>query len=349
MSNMNYGLYKRLTINFAVVDHVEILSMLALPQFKYTGARLEEHNSIKYYRTGFSVIKTSTFLSRYGALSSYKPTTDYVLLLSMSKDVAPNRRSILKTRNKVVAVFPIDIRLIREGDQVHSNIGLSLDPDKLEYNNVTFHMYSGVGELRAQTNEVREYKEQPQDLISELHSQLDPVFDRIGSIVRTSAIEIWDNENGRNALLSYIEKALTATGVYTDAATPFRIELGQALIAGKALREVKQDDVTWDSPEEYAYALQQAGGDVNKAKDIRRNEMRLKWLLDDCTLSQRLRALTVEEINNREDLTRPNITLAMTDRELDIWYKTDDKEHIAQIELDVLIRWRQENAEAKTQ
>lgn len=343
MSNLGYGMYKKLVVQFAVVEHADMLTMSALPQFKYAGSRIEDNNSLKYYKNGFTLIKTSSFLDIYSRATQLRPSTDYVLLLSVNKGVVPNKRTILKTRNRVMIAFPIDIRMVREGDRVQTSVGLSLNPDNLDYTSVSVNMYTGVGELVAKTVEMREYKEIPEDFVGELSTQLDPIFERIGSTVRNSAVDVWNDIEGSKKMLDFIERALAKTGLYSSFATGFRKRLGEALIAGGGSRAVSVDDVSWDTPEEMKYMVDQAGGNVEVAKGMRRNEIRLKWLLDDCTFDRRLVELTRDEIDNKVDLTRPNITCAMTDDEIGTWYDLTDVESLAELELMVLNRWRVAN------
>lgn len=333
-----YGLYKKINVRFSVTENVDMISMLGQPALKYSSSYVED-GFIKYYKNGFTLMKTSEFSNKLGRTCSIRPSTDYVLLASMSSDVVPNGKAIIKTRNRVAMVLPVDVRMVQDGDKTYTNIGLSLDINRIDVNQLVINLYNGQGELTGRTVEVREYVEDPDDIVSDLNRQLDPIFDVIGSVVRSSSVKIWEDERGAQAMITFIEKALIKAGLYTVGADQFRKALGEALISGATVRKCNIDDVIWDSKEDMDYMINECSGDIDMAKELRKGELRLKQMLDNMDLKARLQELTRDEVNNKDNLRRPNITLAMTDDEIDRYYKSDDKEELATLELTVLERW----------
>lgn len=332
----HYGLYKKLTIQFKVVENREALQALGLPQSKYISAHREFGSSVKYYKNGFSLMKTAEFNFNYGKDIAVPPTSDYVLLASLNKNVAPDHRCIIKTRNKVALILPVEIIVVKDGSRVHTNIGLSLNPETLEYGSLSVDMHKGTAEMMVKTSEFREYREKAEDIIPILENELEPLFTTMGEIVRRSSVNIWANEECRNAMLGFINRCLARADVYSPNASDFRILLGRSLLEG--FSEVESDEVAWDSDEERLQALHEAGGDVEKAKSARKIQLRLKWLLDDLTPDQRLAELTRDEMRNHTDMAKPGIFTGMTDPELTDWFAADPLE-AQEIEDKVYQRW----------
>lgn len=336
----HYGLYKTIGIKFSVIANNDLLNLLTNPAFKYSSCTYENYN-LKYYKNGFTLMKTSDFIEKYAKITPSRPASDYVVLFSMNSSVVPNGTTILKTRNRVSLVAPVELRLVQDGERSYTNVGVSLDPSNIEFSQALINVYTGDGTMIGRTAEMRAYVENVSDFVQELEKEVIPIFDRIGSVIRHSARASWSDPKNHPTLLSFIERALTKTGIYLAEAEDARKQLAEALMGGIAVKQVEIDDVTWDSKEDMEYALREVNGDIMKAKEIRRGELRLKHLLDDCTFEQRLKELTREEVENRADMLRPNITLAMKEPEIDIYYRLTDKEDIAELELKVINRWRE--------
>lgn len=344
---MHYGLYKKLTISFAVVENRDVLPATLLPHSKYVGARRIDSSNVKYHKNGFTLMRTKEFVNKYhGDIGADIPMdTDYVLLLSLNRAVAPNRRSIFKTRNKTAAVFPIEIRSVKDGVRVYTDVGLSIDPATIDYSMLTLNIYNGYGEITANTEDTRDYKEKAEDIIPVLSEQIEPVFDMMGSIVRRAPVNIWESATCRTAMMGFINRCLNKADIYSAKAEQFRIELAQHLMTTVSTShgKVVSGEVTWDSEEDRLAALHEANGDVERAKTMRAGQIRLKWLLDERSFEQRLCELTREEMDNTLDLTQPGIFTAMTDLELNEWYSTLDSTRAAEIEAVAFKRWEKAN------
>lgn len=336
MSN-HYGLYKNIVIRFAVIDK-EQLHLLNVPAFKYKASQIED-SQVKYYKNGFNLVKTSEFIKELSNVGSIRPKTDYVLYISLNSAVIPNGYNIIKTRNRVFMVAPVEIHMVNDGDRAFGNVGLSLDPKSFDNNMLVLNFFTGQGTMTVKTVEMREYKENVSDILTEISDELDPIFDRIGAIVRKSAERAWTDQSASQKLITFIERALAKTGIYSSEAENVRVLLGKSIIDGRSVYEFKVDDVKWESEEDMKFMLDQCNGDINAAKGLRRGEIRLRHLLDNCTLQERLKEMTRDEVMNTMEMNRPNITLVFTDDEIEKYYRLTDREELAQMELMGYERW----------
>jgi len=335
MSN-TFGIYKKIYLTFNALDNISLLPVLAEHPHKYVGARKEGRQILKYYRQGFSIKRIDEFLADHGQDTTYRPNSSYVLLLSMNRSTMANGSTVIKSRNKVQLVVPIEITSVRDGDRVFNDPGLSVDPTIFDNISLTVNVFTGQAELVAHVAEMKDYTEKPEDIVAAVRLAIDPVVEKLSLVLGDSVVAVWGTEEGETAMLQYVETFLAKTGLTNPLVTKSRVKLAERLMEGLSLAAVEEDDVQWDSPSDKAYDLKEAGGDVELAKARRRDVLRMKFLLDECSFDRRLVEMTREEIENTVDLNRPNITLAMTDEEVTTWYAGGDT---SEIEFTVLDRY----------
>ena len=337
MKPNTFGIYKKLTLTFLSTANVDILPVLAVPPHKYAGSRKEGTHLLRYYRAGFQLMRSDEFALEYGKQTSYRPTTTFVILLSMNRSTMPDGKRVIKIRNKVSLILPVDISSVRDGDNVYMNPGLSVDPKIFDYVMLSINIYTGAGDLHVQVAEVKDYIETTSDTVKAVQRAITPMLETASTALSESAVEVWQSPEGETMMLDYVMAMLTKIGLMNPLAEASREKLVQRLMVGET--GVVEDGVRWDSEGDRLSDIRDAGGDVDRAKENRRNMLRMRHLMDDLTLEQRLKELTRAEVENTVDLTRPNITMAMTDDEIDKWYASESTDATAELELIVLTRY----------
>jgi hypothetical protein len=331
-----FGIYKKLFLNFRVLEGTELLPILAELPHKYAGARREGRHALKYYRQGYKLMRMDEFVAEHGRETSYRPNAYFVLLLSMNRATIANGTSVIKSRNKVQLIIPIEITSVRDGSAIYPNPGLSIDPHMLDGISLTLNILAGTGEYAVHVAETRDYVENPDDIVSAIKVVLDPIIEKMEITLGESVVAVWQTETGETMMLNYIEEMLFKVGLRNPLVEKSRLKLASRLMEGLALAAVEEDDVQWDNPTDKAYDLKEAGGNMELAKTRRRAMIRMKFLLDECSFEQRLLEMTRAEIENTIDLNTPNITMAMTDEEVTEWFAGEDT---SELEFKVLDRY----------
>lgn len=301
-----FGIYKKLTLTFTARENDDLLPVLAVSPHKYVGSRKDGNSVLRYYRAGFQLMRSDEFVEKYGL----RPTTPFILLLSMNKDTMPDGKRVIKVRNKVSLILPIEISSVRDGDNVYLNPGLSIDPTIFDYVQLSVNIYTGVGEIIVKVAEMKDYIETTSDVIRSIQRSIDPVVDSLSLALQDNVVEVWRSPEGESLMIDYIMSMLTKTGLMNPLFENARENLAHRLLSTSSKETVSDD-----------------------------NMMRMRHLMDDLTFEQRLKELTREEVENTTDLTRPNITMAMTEDEIDEWFAKEGTDGGSELELIALTRY----------
>jgi len=312
---MEYGLYQKLSLYFEVTDKLDVLPMIRLPNVIYSNAKMVGTHVVKYYTLGINMMKTSDFQNDYGNISSFKPRTDHVLLLSVSQALEPNGVNILRRKNRTFLVFPVDLMSIRRNNEVYPNPGTAFNCDDFYIQSAHIDVYTGKITVEARTQAGKSYQETPRTIVSNVKMTFSPMLNELRKAKSTVITRAYQTKEGREGMVELFSEILNHGDIFLPIAKPVREQLIEILKSADAsdnngrnpthyypFKDGPDKDLWWPDRTDFEVKMRVNDDDLELVKKKRRAHLRLEQVLSiPLADGQRARAITWDEVKENPD------------------------------------------------
>lgn len=299
------GLIKKLTINVELLDNFEFLPYLYNLTTKYSQSQVVRGKSVSYFQHGHKLMYASDFVEKYKRVSNYKPTGDFVVLISVSSNLATNDKNIIRFSGGTFLVFSADVTSIRHLNEYYKNPGLAFNPNLLSLKGMTHKMGDRSIELKAWADQDIQFTTSPAYHVLTLERILDPVVTTALDLTRTLNVQhFYKDEETSDALVNVMKKIFLMFELFDPKAAAFRQKL-TALLQANSLEEANAaigfivDGVSFNNQNEYKYYLQMYGHEGGVAE--RKRELRAMSFYMYTDLVKLAHEMTEEEFARHPD------------------------------------------------
>jgi hypothetical protein len=156
---------------------------------------------------GANMMTKYQFVDTYGTMTTYKPQSEYVLLLSLNANTQANKYNILKSKNRTFVVCDINVLSIRHQDKLYADPGASFRISDFKFKSVTIDVFSGEVMIEAISDANKEFNETIDDIMIGVRATFDPLLDTLRRASNLTK-RAYTTENGQNAMYDYVSEVL---------------------------------------------------------------------------------------------------------------------------------------------
>lgn len=331
---------KKVRITVEVKEGAENLPLVVKNETRYQSSRVVGSTKIKYYTHGVKILPLDSFKASF---PDTRPMgSPYILLLSINSQIpAPPGTYLIRTRNKTALVLGVRIVNVTDGIHTYGDPGTQLDVSKFEFSSAIVDGYTNYIDIDFKSTDVKEFIETEEDVIHKLTNLVEPSVSAMENHVYRFGVDPFSSEEATEKVVELALRVIGRMGFFNATGEKARQMLRDKLGDEHVLDSVVAytiNGVTWANKAEYESDLIEYGS-LERAMNARRNLNRVEYLLDKCNFEKRISHLSLEEINCH-DISRPNISFAMTDDEARQWSETENEGEKAILERTAMQRWK---------
>ncbi len=312
---MSYGLYQNVSIYFDITDNLDLVPVLRLPNILYSNAKMTGTHVVKYYTLGTNIIKSTAFLKKYGFMSTMKPRTDHVLLLSVSSSLGTNGNNILRHKNRTFIVFPIELTSIRHNNEIYPNPGSTFNPDDFHIKSVMIDVYTNKVQVQAQTEAGRSFRETTKSVVTAVKLIYQPILEELRRTNDTVLMKAYETKEGKEGVAEFLISLLNHANIFLPAAKDVRQFIIATLQSADSsdnegrnpthyypFKDGPDKDLWWSDRTDFEVKMRVNEDNLELVKKNRREHLRLEQVLSiPLANGERARAITWDEVKANPD------------------------------------------------
>lgn len=239
------------TINLKMLDSKELWPMIHNANTKYAASRVDTTTIMKYFNNGITLYTYNDFRKKFKEQSDYEPLTNWVIAVSLSGEIQPNKNNIIRSRNRTMLIASVDLVNVTEQGQVWPDPGTALDPKMITYIKSYVNYRDGGIQIHTQLPDGMDLKETVYDFQTLLNKYTDPALQALEEFRKTYTYDPYTTDEGNNHMYSFITLILERSGVFNPTAQLTRERIAQLLLTNKDIYGYNHKGVVFENENAY--------------------------------------------------------------------------------------------------
>ena len=219
-------------INLSFIDGKDMWQLIRSLDTKYSASRVDTGTKMKYFDQGIILKTAKDFRKEYRDQSTYEPMSNWVLLISLSGDLEPNGKEIIRKRNRTSLVVSCSLENVIEGGQHWPDPGLALDPKIIKFKTTHIDYRTGKASIRCQLPQGLELKETVFMYTALYQKFFARMMTELSALNEMAKVDHFETKEGADALIEIMMKTSAQLGFNRPSAGPARERLAQWFTSG---------------------------------------------------------------------------------------------------------------------